>query len=118
MSITFTDDTPTNSTYIEVSTGKQNEYFFRDQAATLDQARTCRVSHQMATNSEGTDRHFIGMTRTDETAEEQAYVGTVHTVIGLPRKGVTSANLKLEWEKLKNKIDANWDNLMAGLPIS
>jgi hypothetical protein len=38
----------------------------------------------------------------------------VHVVYEQPREGVTSANMKLEWQKLKNFVDANWDDIAGG----
>lgn len=118
-SITFTDDTPTASTYSEISTGKKNEYLYQDDSCTLDEARTCRLSHQIATTPNGVNQHLVQMLRTDESATEDiSATGGVHIVIKNPKQVVTSADLLLEWEKLKNKVDEQWDRIVAGLPFS
>jgi hypothetical protein len=40
--------------------------------------------------------------------------GSVHVVAALPREGVASADLLLEWQKVKNFVDDNWDDFIAG----
>jgi hypothetical protein len=87
---------------------------YRDSNSTISNPRTLRISHQNANSATGTDRHLVQFSRTDDDANEVPYTGTVHAVFALPREGVTSANLKLEWEKLKNLIDASIDEIIGG----
>lgn len=110
---TFSDDTPTNSTYKLVSSTK-NEMILRDEGSSLDKPRTFRQSHQIAKATDGVDQHLVQLQRTDDDVDGAPHVGSVHTVIRNPREGVTSADLLLEWQKLKNYIDANWDDIVGG----
>lgn len=112
-SLTMTDDTPTAVTYKLVS-NKSNEMILRDSASDLDQPRTVTFSHQISSANNGTDRHLIKMTRVDDDADGNPYTGTVHVVVALPREGVSSADLQDQWEMLKNHLDANWANVVAG----
>jgi len=111
--LTLADDTPTNSTYNLVSL-RDSEAIYRDAASTLTEQRTLRISHQLATTVDGTDRHLVQLSRTDDNAGDVPYTGTVHVVIAAPRDGVTEADLVLEWEKLKNLVDASIANLYDG----
>lgn len=111
--LSITDDTPTNSTYNLVSL-QGGEAIYRDAASSLTEQRTLRISHQNSTSVDGTDRHLVQFSRTDDDADDNPYMGTVHVVLALPREGVTSANLVLEWEKLKNLVDASIDDLLGG----
>jgi hypothetical protein len=113
MSLTLSDDTPTNSTY-KVISQKASEMILRDSASTLDNPRTFRISHQTSTDPNGTDRHLAQCVRVDDDSDDMPQTGSVHVVGALPREGVTSANLKLEWEKLKNFVDDNWDDFVGG----
>lgn len=115
--LTLTDDTPTNSTYKLISSNK-GETIYRDSVSSLDEPRTFRASHQTSTEPNGTDRHLAQLIRVDDDADGLPQSGTVHVVVALPREGVTAANLKLEWEKLKNYIDADWDDFIGGFPPS
>lgn len=112
-SITMTDDTPTNVTYGLVS-AKGNEMILRDTSSSLDTPRLAQFSSQISNSANGTDRHLIKMTRTDDDADGNPITGSVHTVIALPREAVSSANLQLQWEMMKNYIDANWDSIVGG----
>lgn len=111
--LSITDDTPTNSTYNLVSL-QGNEAIYRDAASSITEQRTLRISHQTASNDDGVDRHLVQFARTDDDADDVPFTGTVHAVFALPRKGVTSANLTLEWEKLKNLVDASIADLLGG----
>lgn len=111
--LSITDDTPTNSTYNLVSL-RDSEAIYRDAASEISEQRTLRISHQTATQDDGTDRHLVQFSRTDDNADDEPYTGTVHVVFALPRDGVSSANLTLEWEKLKNLVDASIAELLAG----
>lgn len=113
MSLTMSDDTPTNSTYKIISNSK-SEMILRDSASTLDEPRTFRVSHQESKDPNGTDRHLAQCVRTDDDADGMPQAGSVHVVAAQPREGVSNANLLLEWEKLRNWIDANWDDFCGG----
>jgi hypothetical protein len=107
------DDTPTNSTYKLVSSAK-NEMILRDSGSTLDEPRTFRVAHTISSKQNGSDRHLVQLVRVDDDTEGVPYTGLVHVVYEQPREGVTSANMKLEWQKLKNFVDANWDDIAGG----
>jgi len=113
MSLTMTDDTPTNSTY-KVISQKTGEIIFRDSASTLDEPRTFRVSHQSPSDPNGVDRHLAQMVRSDDNADGMPQVGSVHIVVAQPREGVAQADLLLEWEKLRNWVDANWADFAQG----
>ena len=112
-SLTMADDTPTNSTYKIISNSK-NEMILRDTASSLDESRTFRVAHTPSSEPNGTDRHLAQMVRIDDDADDVPQTGSVHVVAAQPREGVTEANLQLEWEKLKNWVDANWDAFIGG----
>jgi hypothetical protein len=107
------DDTPTNSVYKLMSLGA-NEAIYRDEDSTLVNPRLLRVSHQPASNDAGIDRHLVQLSRSDDDEDGVPYTGTVHVVIAQPRSGVAIADLELEWEKLKNLVDANFAELAAG----
>lgn len=112
-SLTLSDDTPTNYTYKLISNNK-NEMILRESTSTLDEPRTFRVSHQVDGNVNGVDRHLAQLVRVDDDADDAPHSGSVHVVLAQPREGVTSANMELEWQKLKNFIDANWDDFVGG----
>lgn len=112
-SLTMTDDTPTNVTYKPIST-RSNEMILRDDSSTLDEPRTVTFSHTISSDPNGTDRHLVKMSRTDDDADGVPHTGTVHVVVALPREGVTSADLQLQWEMLKNHLDANWASVVGG----
>lgn len=111
--LSITDDTPTNSTY-NLTKLSESEAIYRDAASLITNPRTLRISHQTATQADGVDRHLVQFGRVDDDADSVPYTGTVHVVFALPREGVTSANLTLEWEKLKNLVDASVAELLGG----
>lgn len=111
--LTLADDTPTNSTYNLVSL-RDSEAIYRDAASSISNPRTLRISHQTATQPDGSDRHLVQMSRTDDDADGVPYTGTVHVVFALPREGVAEADFLLEWEKLKNLVDASISDLVDG----
>lgn len=111
--ITLSDDVPNNSTYLLMSI-KDNEAIYRDQASSLSEPRNFRISHQLSKTQDGTDRHLVQCIRTDEDADGDPHVGSVHVVFASPRDGVTAANLTLEYEKLRNWLDANIADILGG----
>lgn len=111
--ITLTDDTPTNSTY-NLESIKDREAIYRDAGSSLGNERTFRVSHTLAKTPDGTDRHLVQSARTDDDADGVPFTGTVHAVFALPRSGVSSADLVLEYEKLRNWLDANIADVLNG----
>jgi len=113
MSITLTDDTPTNSTY-KVISNTSTEIILRDSASSLDEPRTFRESHQASKDPNGSDRHFAQLVRVDDDADGIPQTGSIHIVLVMPREGVTNADMLLEWQKLKNYIDDNWDAFSNG----
>ena len=113
MSITLTDDTPTASTY-KVISNNNAEIICRDSASSLDEPRTFRESHTASKDPNGSDRHFAQCVRVDDDADGVPQTGTVHVVLVTPREGVSNADMKLEWEKLKNHIDDNWSDFSNG----
>jgi hypothetical protein len=112
-SLVIKDDTPTSSTY-NLMSANGSEVIYRDAASSLSNPRILRVSHQNATKADGTDRTLISFSRVDDDADGVPFTGTVHIVFARPREGVSSADLLLEWEKLKNTADANISNLVGG----
>lgn len=111
--LTLADDTPTNSTYNLVSL-QGSEAIYRDAASVISNPRTLRISHQTSKEADGIDRHLVQLSRTDDDADDVPHTGTVHVVLAHPREGVTSANIALEWEKLKNCVDASITELLGG----
>lgn len=107
------DDTPTSSTYKRM-TANGSESTYRDEASTFSNPRTIRVSHQKASSSSGADRTLVEFARVDDNTDGVPRKGSVHTVFNQPREGVTQANILLEWEKMKNHIDANIGEYIAG----
>jgi hypothetical protein len=115
---TFTDDTPTASTYTQVATTGADQYLYRDASSSLDEPRTARLSHTIAKSANGVNRHLLQMSRTNETDDGVSYTGSVHVVIAMPKAGVAAADMLLEWEKLRNMVDDDWSLIIAGLPLS
>lgn len=111
--LTLKDDTPTPSTY-NLQTLQGNEAIYRDAASTLSNPRYLRVSHQITKENTGIDRHLVQLSRMDDDADGVPFTGTAHVVFAIPRDGVTSADMVLEWEKLKNCVDVAIDDLLAG----
>lgn len=111
--IILTDDTPTNSTYLLMSI-KDNEAIYRDQGSSLGNERVFRVAHTVAKNNDGSDRHLVQCNRTDDDADGIPFTGSVYVVLNLPRSGVTSADLILEYEKLRNWLDTNIADVLGG----
>jgi len=111
--LTLTDDTPTNYTYKFISS-KSGEILLRDSASSLDEPRTFRVSHQVASEPNGTDRHLAQLVRVDDDAEGVPFSGAVHVVLAMPREAVAAADMEIEWQKLKNYIDDNWSDFING----
>lgn len=111
--LTLKDDTPTSSTYNLVSL-RDSEAIYRDAASSLTEQRTLRISHSTANSDSGIDRHLVQLNRTDDDADDVPHTGTIHVVVAMPRDGVTTADMLLEWEKLKNCVDVSISELLAG----
>lgn len=112
-SLTLKDDTPTSSTYNLISLSG-SEAVYRDAASDIGEPRTLRISHSTTKEADGTDRHLVQLSRTDDNGDAIPYTGTIHVVIAFPRDGVSSANMLLEWEKLKNCVDVSISELLGG----
>jgi hypothetical protein len=93
---------------------KENESIYREVTSPLSNPRTLRISHEIAKSASGTDRHLVAFARTDDNADQIPFVGTVHAVLAVPRDGVTAADLKKEWVKLKTFLDTHFDTIVGG----
>lgn len=111
--LTLKDDTPTSYTYVLTSLNG-NEAVYRDNSSSLQNPRLMRISHQITSKDDGSDRHLVQLSRSDDNADGDPFLGSVHVVLSLPREGVTSADLVLEWEKLKNCVDVAITELLDG----
>jgi hypothetical protein len=114
-SITVSDGT-NSFTYNQVSlksTSKSSEAIYRDAASTLALPKTIRVSHELAPSVTGTDRHLVQF-NTTELDNDVPYTGSAHVVFAAPRKGVSSADMLVEWKKLKDLVDDHFDLLLGG----
>lgn len=111
--LTLKDDTPASSVYNLVSL-QGSEAIYRDAASSINNQRTLRISHQIATQSDGIDRHLVQLARTDDDADGIPFTCTAHVVFAIPRDGVTEADFLLEWEKLKNIVDVSVAELYDG----
>jgi hypothetical protein len=112
---TVINDGTADKTYKLVSL-TEKEALWRDQATSMSEPSTLRISHQPAKDSSGLDRHLIAlsMINEDEDDEQTPYQGTVHVVIAAPRKAVTEAELLKEWIKLETYVTTNFAALYDG----
>jgi len=94
----------------------ESEAIYRDAATDLVEPNTLRISHQLAKNSSGIDRHLVsfGFTKKDTDDLETPYTGTIHVVVAAPRKAVPEADLLKEWIKLHTYVTANFAALYDG----
>lgn len=107
------NDGTSDFTYVLMSTNA-SEAIYRDDSSTLSNPRTLRVSHQIAKEDTGVDRHLIQLSRTDDDADGLPYTGTAHAVLAVPRDGVTQADFIKEWNKLKDVVDDYMTALLGG----
>lgn len=114
MSDTITiNDGAGNVTYTQLSlTSKEGLY--RDVTSSLSNPRICRVSHETAKSNDGSDRHLVQFTRTDDDADGNPYMGSVHIVISAPREGVSQSDLQAELTKLTNLVTAKFSDIVGG----
>jgi len=112
--LTLTNDAAVDSTYQQVP-APVGEVLYRDTASSLSEPRTLRLAYQQAADDDGVDRFLVQMKRVDDDADSMPQSATVHVVFSLPRKGVTNADVVLEWEKLKNLIEASISEITAGI---
>lgn len=93
---------------------KNKEEIWQEASCSLSEPETLRVSHQVAKDDSGVDRHLIQVTVTADDADGNPFTGSVHSVIALPREGVTEAVLQNRYEALSQYIISNFADICKG----
>lgn len=93
-----------------------SEAIYREEASELSTPMTLRISHQIAKNKNGVDRHLVQFSTVQEDTDDETtpYTGVAHVVITAPRKAVVEADLLKEWTKLSAFITANFSDVYGG----